>query len=107
MTIQDEMSTEEADAVCDELQTLEGQALDARLRELGLDPDRLLAVFDRVISLRKPSRSMLKMCALVKIQTLIRITARTAVEHGVLKFALLTALSDDYDIARNEARLAE
>jgi hypothetical protein len=90
--------------VCEELKTLEGHALDARLRELGLDPDQMLAVFDRTFLNKRPSRSMLELCAIVKIQTLIRIAARTAVEHGVKKYTLMMALSDDYDVARNEAR---
>jgi hypothetical protein len=51
------------------------------------------------------SEAMLQMCAMVKMQTLIRIAARTAVEYGIEKNKLMTALSNDYDVACNDARL--
>ena len=59
-----------------------------------------------VISFRSRSErnSILKMCVIVKIQTLIKIVARSAVEHGIAKHILLTALSDEYDFARNAAK---
>jgi hypothetical protein len=53
---------------------------------------------------RSERRSILKMCAIVKMQTLIRIVVRSAVEHGIAKHTLLAALSDEYDLARNAAK---
>jgi hypothetical protein len=92
-----EMSDEQALAALDEITHLDGQLLDERLRELGLDPDDLLSTFDLIVAKKRLTPSMVRMFAFMKMQTLIRTVARWAVEHAIEKHTLLSSLSLEYD----------
>jgi hypothetical protein len=58
----------------------------------------------RVIDSQRPDYSLMKRYAMAKMQLLINIVARSAVDNKIPKHVLLSTMSDEYDAARNKDR---